>query len=175
MLRIGYNSVPKDGEAMANWYGETCSCGRILNKMHCSACGSTNLHGLAKWAIHIIQDANGNPAEKKFKSYRCRKCAEVSDEYVTLNYCQAPKLELLNTRQPKVVAPRNTETRQDLIDEVLRMSGMNPRQKVSPDKPIRVMEQTEDGSVIRRNIHETPVDYVDPLFGDNGKPKEDIK
>jgi hypothetical protein len=119
---------------MPKWVGTTCSCGRIMRKMHCSACGSTNLHGLAKQAIHIVQDDNGNPIEQKFKAYRCRACAEVSDEWVTLNHCDAPQLETIATRRTGPIIPH--ENRREKIEEVLRLAGMNPNQRTGPKKPV---------------------------------------
>lgn len=129
---------------MAHWYGKQCSCGRIMKKMHCSACGSTNLHGLAKQSRHPVQDDSGLVFEQIFKTYRCRACAEVSDEWVTLNHCTAPKLEALVSRPSGPILPR--ENRREKIEEVLRLAGLNPHQKTGESKK--------------------PIDYVDKFFSE---------
>jgi hypothetical protein len=134
---------------MANWHGTTCTCGRIFKKMHCSACGSTNLQGLAKIATHIVADDTGTPIERQFKSYRCRACAEVSDEWITLNCCRAPQLETLASRRSGPIIPR--ENRREKIEEVLRMAGLDPNKPTGSVKP--------------------PMEWKDEFF----PPKEDTK
>jgi hypothetical protein len=161
------------------WRGMTCKCGRKLDKMHCASCGSTNLQGLAKVAVHVVEDDNGVPVERYFKSYRCRKCAQIADEYMTATACCAPELETLSIRAKRLVDSAEAIVARETPLEKRRRIAQAAQAAVDDIERQRQAAYTvtkpQESEVITRDLSDPNPTYVDPMFGNNGKPKEDTK
>lgn len=65
-------------------------CGREMSR-HCPECGSSNFYGLKKIDVLTLTDHEGRAFQEEYRTFRCRRCGAVYNDWKWKNDCGAPR------------------------------------------------------------------------------------
>ena len=71
---------------------EKCHCGRLLNLVHCPACGSSNCEARKKSGERL--DFNDGKPPFDARGWKCRRCGLGFSDIDRAQHCEAPQFGL---------------------------------------------------------------------------------
>lgn len=91
--------------------GRCAFCKRLVNHVHCSACGSSYIYGYAtrRDVVSVVND-KGRTEQVSLRVYKCRRCSCVFNEHAV---CEAPEAGLTMRSKRNIESAAETLSRNE--------------------------------------------------------------